>query len=97
MEDDAERLCACGGGCRFVVVDAVLLGIAFCDIPDFVACDVASVITLESAVGVAVPSARAAMMLGKSREGSSGQISRGKRSWLSHMEEYEDRKVRASS
>lgn len=53
--------------------------------------------SLESAVGVTDPSARAAMMLGTSREASLGYSSRGKRSWLLWIGEYEDRKVRASS
>lgn len=49
MENDAERLDACGGGCHLVVVNAILLGVAFCDISDFVARNVASVITLAPA------------------------------------------------
>ena len=49
MENDAEGFYACSQGSGFVVVNAILLGIAFCDISDFVACDVTSVIAFVSA------------------------------------------------
>jgi hypothetical protein len=49
VEDDAEGLYS-GRGCDgFVVIDAELLSIAFCDIPDFVTGDVASVISFPPA------------------------------------------------
>jgi hypothetical protein len=49
VEDDAEGLYS-GRGCGgFVVIDAELLSIAFCDIPEFVTGDVASVISFPPA------------------------------------------------
>jgi hypothetical protein len=44
VKESTEGFESCSGGCSFVVIDAVVLSIALCDITDFVSDDVSGVV-----------------------------------------------------